>query len=159
MAKKITLDYSFTFPFVDDQKIEGIKAETVKAFETLKNGTGKGNDFIGWRNLPADMLESDEFKEILKVGDEIYNNADLIICVGIGGSYLGSKAVTEALLHPFYNMLPKSERKGPKMLFAGHNISGSYLEAILSQINTEKSVYVNVISTSLFIFVICKYSN
>lgn len=148
MEKKITIDYSFTFPFIDDGKIGAYKEEALKAMDTLSNGNGAGNDFIGWRNLPDNTLSSPEFKKILEVGNEIYQNADLLICVGIGGSYLGSKAVTEALLHPFYNSLPKNKRKGPKILFAGQNISGSWLEAVIEEIESSESVYVNNISKS-----------
>ncbi len=148
MEKKISIDYSFTFPFISDEQMEQYKTEALTAMETLEKGVGAGNDFIGWRSLPTDMLNSAEFKEILEVGKEIYTSADLLICVGIGGSYLGTKAVTEALLHPFHNALPKSKTGGPKILFAGQNISGSWLKAIIDEIETTGSVYVNNISKS-----------
>ena len=148
MEKKISVDYSFTFPFITEEQFDAYKDEALKAMETLENGVGAGNDFIGWRNLPTEMLKSDEFKEILEVGNEIYTKGDLLICVGIGGSYLGTKAVTEALLHPFHNALPKSKTGGPKILFAGQNISGSWLKAIIDEIEATDSVYVNNISKS-----------
>ena len=97
MERKISVDYSFTFPFITDEQFDAYKDEALKAMETLENGVGAGNDFIGWRSLPTDMLKSEEFKEILEVGNEIYTKGDLLICVGIGGSYLGTKAVTDAL--------------------------------------------------------------
>ena len=71
-----------------------------------------------------------------------------MICTGIGGSYLGAKAVTEAFLDPFHNSLNKKERKGPKIVFAGHNVSGNWLNSILNEIDKSKSVYVNPISKS-----------
>ncbi len=148
MEKKITIDYSFTHPFINEIAIESYKDEALKAMETLTKGNGAGNDFIGWRNLPDNTLSSDEFKKIIEVGNEIYKNADLLICVGIGGSYLGSKAVTEALLHPFHNSLPKDKRNGPRILFAGQNISGTWLEAIIAEIESSNSVYINNISKS-----------
>ena len=148
MERKISLDYSFTFPFINDEQFDAYKDEALKAMETLENGVGAGNDFIGWRSLPTDMLKSEEFKEILEVGNEIYTKGDLLICVGIGGSYLGTKAVTEALLHPFHNALSKSKTGGPKILFAGQNISGSWLKAIIDEIEATDSVYVNNISKS-----------
>ncbi len=148
MDKKITLDYSYVYPFIDDDKIAAYKGEALKAFKMLKDGNGAGNDFIGWRNLPQTIKESEEFNKIIEVAKNINKNADLLVCVGIGGSYLGAKAVIEALLPHFYNSLPNSERKGPKIYFAGNNISGSYLEAILEEIGRAESVYVNVISKS-----------
>lgn len=148
MNKKISVDYSYTFPFLNDEKVASYKDEALKAKEKLSKGTGAGNDFIGWRTLPEDALNSKEFSEILDAANEIYKNGDLLICVGIGGSYLGAKAVTEALLNPFYNNLSKEERKGPKIYFAGQNVSGVWLESVLNEIDKLDSVYVNVISKS-----------
>ncbi len=148
MDKKISIDYSYTLPFITEYMINGYKDSVLKAAKTLADGTGEGNDFIGWRQLPTERLNSEELNKIVEVSNEIYENADLLICVGIGGSYLGAKAVTEALCHPFYNMLSDEDRKGPKLLFAGQNISASWMNAILDQIDKCKSVYVNVISKS-----------
>jgi len=148
MDRKVSIDYSFTYPFINDDKMDKYKEEAIKALEILQQGIGQGNDFIGWRDLPERMSKSEEYKEILKVAKEINKNADLLICVGIGGSYLGAKAVTEALLHPFYNSLPKEKRKGPKIIFAGQNISGSWLKAVIEEIESSESVYVNNISKS-----------
>ncbi len=146
--KNISIDYSYTFPFIDDNKINSFIDKAGKAMDTLLNGSGKGNDFLGWLDLPGKTLSSDFIKDIEKISDEIYKSADLLICAGIGGSYLGAKAVADALLHPFYNALSKKERKGPKLIFAGQNISGKWLEAIINEIKVNKSVYVNVISKS-----------
>ena len=148
MDKKISIDYSYTLPFITEDMINGYKDSVLKVAKTLADGTGEGNDFIGWRQLPTERLNSEELNKIVEVSNEIYENADLLICVGIGGSYLGAKAVTEALCHPFYNMLSDEDRKGPKLLFAGQNISASWMNAILDQIDKCKSVYVNVISKS-----------
>lgn len=146
--EKIKIDYSYIYPFVSDSDFEKINKIAKNALLTLKNKTGKGNDFLGWLELPEKMLEKRELNSILEVADEIKENADLLICIGIGGSYLGAKAVTEALFHPFHNNLPKNKRVGPKLLFAGNNISGAWLEAILEEIKDNSSVYVNVISKS-----------
>jgi len=146
--KKISIDYSYTNPFIDDSKIDGYMDEVKKAMNTLLKGTGSGADFLGWRELPNERLQSQELSKIIEVGNEINEKADLLICVGIGGSYLGAKAVLEALSHPFYNYLSKNDRKGPKILFAGQNISGSWLSAVLDEIDKVDSVYVNVISKS-----------
>jgi len=146
--KNISLNYSYTYPFIDDIKINSYSDKAYKAMDTLLKRTGKGNDFLGWIELPGKTLSSGFLGEITKTAEEIYKNADLLICIGIGGSYLGAKAVADALLHPFHNALAKNERKGPKILFAGQNISSKWLEAIINEIKTNKSVYVNVISKS-----------
>jgi len=148
MADKIRLDYSYVFPFISENDIQDYTKKALTAMETLEKGDGAGNDFIGWRDLPQKMLESDELKKIIDVSKEVYEKADIFICIGIGGSYLGAKAVIEALTHPFYNSLSKNERSGPKILFAGQNISGKWLEAVLDEIDKVDSVYVNVISKS-----------
>lgn len=148
MDKKITIDYSYTIPFITEDEIDGYKSEVIKVAEVLEKGTGAGADFIGWRELPNERLSSQELAKIIEVANEIYEKADLLICVGIGGSYLGAKAVTEALLHPFYNFLSKNDRNGPKIIFAGQNISSSWLKAVLDEIDKVDSVYINVISKS-----------
>lgn len=148
MSHKISIDYSYTIPFISENDIESYKADALKAMDVLLNKSGKGNDFLGWIDLPENADRSDELVQIIETGKEINDNADLFICIGIGGSYLGAKAVTEALLHPFYNMLSQEERKGPKIVFAGQNISGSWLEAVLNEIDNSTSCYVNVISKS-----------
>ena len=148
MDGKITLDYSFTFPFINQEKIDNYKNEVFSAMDTLYNGSGPGNDYLGWTTLPDDMLDSEEFKSILETGNEIFEKADLLICTGIGGSYLGAKAVTEALLDPLHNICPGDERSGPRILFAGQNISGTWLNAVLKEIDRTESVYVNIISKS-----------
>jgi len=84
MEKKITIDYSYVYPFIDDKKIEFYKGEALKALKMLKNGDGLGNDFIGWRNLPEVMKKSEELNRIIEVAKNINKNGDLLVCVGIG---------------------------------------------------------------------------
>ncbi len=148
MAEKITIDYSYVFPFISEKDIEDYSNKAIESLKILENGSGAGNDFLGWLELPQNMLSSEELKKIIEVANEIYEKADLFICIGIGGSYLGAKAVIESLTHPFYNSLSKNDRNGPKILFAGQNISGKWLEAVLDEIDKVDSVYVNVISKS-----------
>jgi glucose-6-phosphate isomerase len=148
MSKKLSIDYSYTFPYINDNDIIPFKDKAIKAMDLLVSGKGQGSDFLGWLDLPSKTLSLPELNSILQTGNEIYENADLFICIGIGGSFLGAKAVTDALLHPLYNFLPKNDRNGPKILFAGQNISGSWLSAILDEIDKVDSVYINVISKS-----------
>ena len=104
---------------------EDVKAyqETVNAIdETLRNGTCKGNDFIGWLNWANDY-DKEEFARIKKAAEKIRSDSDVLVVIGIGGSYLGARAAVEMLQHSFYNALDKDKRKGPAIFFAGNNIS------------------------------------
>lgn len=148
MPNKITLDYSYVFPFISENDIEAHKIKALDAMKLLESKKGAGNDYLGWLELPQKAMESEFFKELINIGNEIYNNADLFVGIGIGGSYLGAKAVIEALLDPLHNSLEKKDRNGPKILFSGHNISGKWLESILGGIERTESVYINVISKS-----------
>jgi glucose-6-phosphate isomerase len=148
MPKKIVLDYSYVLPFIKESDIEKTADEAFAAMDTLFSKSGAGNDYLGWLDLPERMLDSDELTQILETGNQIYKDGDLLVCIGIGGSYLGGKAVTEALLHPFYNMLDKKERKGPRIIFVGHAINGRLMDAVIDEIDRSESVYVNVVSKS-----------
>ncbi len=148
MPEKIKVDYSYTFPFITENDINSIKDKVQDKLNMLLNKEGLGNDYLGWLDLPDEILSSDYLKDIVEIGNEIYNNADVLICIGIGGSYLGAKAVIDALIHPLHNSQNKEDRNGPKIIFAGHNINGKWLEAILNEIEKTDSIYVNVISKS-----------
>jgi len=88
----------------------------------LHEKTGEGSDYLGWVDLP-NSYDREEFTRIKNTAEKIRKQCDVFIVVGIGGSYLGAKAAIEMLNHSFYNELPKEKRKGPKIYFAGHNIS------------------------------------
>lgn len=104
------------------------------------------NEFLGWLELPTNY-DKEEYERIHKAAKRIRKNSDILIVIGIGGSYLGSKAVIEALSHNFDSMLPKSKRKNPLVMFAGQNISGTYLDDLL-EIIEGKDISINVISKS-----------
>jgi glucose-6-phosphate isomerase len=148
MPEKIKIDYSYTFPFINEDDINSIEKKVQEKLKALLNKKGLGNDYLGWIDLPNKVLSSDYINEIIEVGNEIYSKADLIICIGIGGSYLGAKAIINALIHPLHNCQNNDDRNGPKILFTGHNINGKWLEAIITEIEKADSVYVNVISKS-----------
>lgn len=148
MPEKIKIDYSYTFPFINEDDINSIEKKVQEKLKLLLNKKGLGNNYLGWFDLPDKVLSSDYLNQIIEVGNEIYNKADVLICIGIGGSYLGAKAVIEALIHPIHNCQNKEDRNGPKIYFAGNNINGKWLEAILDEIEKSDSVYVNVISKS-----------
>lgn len=141
---KITLDYSKTG--INKHEVEFFEAQVKLAHEMLHNKTGAGNDFLGWIDLPADYDKA-EFERIQQAAEIIKNDSDVLIVIGIGGSYLGARACIEALSHTFYNSLSKEQRKTPAVYFVGNNISGTYLKNLLD-VCEGKEVSVNVISKS-----------
>ena len=143
---KLSLDLSNVSSFVSEEKLMGMEAEVKAAVKTLEEGTGAGNDFLGWINLPTDY-DKEEFDRIKKAVEKIKSDSDVLVVVGIGGSYLGARAAIELLSHTFYNKLSKEERKAPEVYFAGNSISGTYL-AHLIQVIGDRDFSVNVISKS-----------
>lgn len=143
---KLSLDLSNVSSFISEEKLMGMEAEVKAAVKTLEEGTGAGNDFLGWINLPTDY-DKEEFDRIKKAAEKIKSDSDVLVVVGIGGSYLGARAAIELLSHTFYNKLSKEERKAPEVYFAGNSISGTYL-AHLIQIIGDRDFSVNVISKS-----------
>lgn len=141
---KLKFDYSNAM--IKEHEYEYLKPQILTAHKLLHEGTGAGNDYIGWLDYPI-SYDKDEFTRIKVAADNIRNKADVLIVIGIGGSYLGAKTVIDALSHSFYNELPKEKRKGPKIYFAGHQISGTYLNDLLEMIE-DQSVCLNVISKS-----------
>lgn len=128
---------------LSNDKINEIAPKAVQAMETLHNKTGEGNDFLGWVTLPTDY-DKEEFDRIKKSAQYIKDNADILIVIGIGGSYLGARAVIEALKSPNYNALKKDT---PDIYFIGNSISPSMLTELVS-ICEGKDICVNVISKS-----------
>ena len=128
---------------VKPSDLEAINSKAVEALKTLDGKTGEGNDFLGWTSLPEDY-DKDEFERIKKAADYIKNNADVLIVIGIGGSYLGARAVIEALKSSNYNLLAKDT---PQIFFIGNSISPTSLNEIVS-LCEGKDICVNVISKS-----------
>ncbi len=138
----IKFEASFAAQFLRENDLKGLEAQVKAAHEMIENKNGLGNDFLGWVNLPTDY-DKEEFDRIKKAAQKIKNDTDILIVIGIGGSYLGARAAIEFLKGPFYNDLAD----GPKIYFAGNNISGSYLDDIL-KLCEGKRVSVNIISKS-----------
>lgn len=126
----LTFDYSHALPFIETNQIEKLGATAENAAQRLSDKTGAGNDYVGWLDLPNKMNAA-ALESIKTAASKIQKQSDAVIVIGIGGSYLGSKAAIEALTHSFYNELPKEKRKTPAMYFAGTNISGTYLTHLL----------------------------
>ena len=130
---------------VSPEEIKNLAPLVKTAAEILHKGQGAGSDFIGWVDLPA-QINLDELNRIKKAADKIAGNSDLLVVVGIGGSYLGARAVIDALSHSFYNLLG-DKRKRPLIVYAGNNISGKYLKELFDLFEG-KEISVNVISKS-----------
>jgi len=113
------------------------------AIDTLVHATGAGSEYTGWVDLP-NSYDKEEYARIKKCAEKIYNNADALVVIGIGGSYLGARAVIEFLLSQRYN---ETLRKGPKIYFVGNGISGEDLNQVLELVGG-RNIYVNVISKS-----------
>lgn len=139
----IKLNAKYLEPFVQSHELDAIAPLVSAAHKTLESRSGLGNDFLGWVNLPEDY-DKDEFERIKKAAQRIQEKADVLIVIGIGGSYLGARAAIELLKSPFYNNLKKDT---PDIYFVGNNISPTYLNEILS-ICEGKDICVNVISKS-----------
>ena len=123
--------------------MEAMKAQTMLAADTVMNKTGEGNDFLGWLDLPVDY-DKEEFSRIKAAAAKIKANSDILIVIGIGGSYLGARAAIELLKSPMYNSLKKDT---PDIYYVGNNISPTYLNEVIS-ICEGRDISVNVISKS-----------
>lgn len=138
--------YDYTQTGIQGAAVSALEAEVAAAHKTLHEKSGAGADFLGWVEWPA-TYDTDEYARLKQTAARIRENADALVVVGIGGSYLGTRAVLEALAHPFHNQISKEQRKAPEIYFLGHHISSSYTQKLLELLET-KSVYVNVISKS-----------
>jgi glucose-6-phosphate isomerase len=139
---KLTIDR--IYGFAPKESVYGYKKEIEAHNAALDNKTGKGNDFLGWVNLPSSIKES-EIKDIENVAASFKSKAEIIVVIGIGGSYLGAKNVLEALSHSFQPLLKKQQN--PLILFAGQNISEDYMHELL-QVLADRSYGIVVISKS-----------
>ena len=146
MEKDVIFDYSKAAAFIHEEEIAGIKAGVQAARETLVEKTGAGNDFLGWIDLPVDY-DKEEFGRIKKAAEKIQKDSDVLLVIGIGGSYLGARAAIEFLSHSFYNNLPKEKRKTPEIYFVGNSISCKYIHDLMDLLDG-KDFSINIISKS-----------
>ncbi|EOH98448.1 glucose-6-phosphate isomerase [Enterococcus haemoperoxidus ATCC BAA-382] len=142
----IQFDYSNLAPFVADHELEYMQAQVTAVDKALREGTGAGSDFTGWIDLPENY-DKDEFARIKKAAEKIQSDSEILVVIGIGGSYLGARAAIEFLHHSFNNLLPADERKTPQIFFAGNSISSTYLADLINVIG-DRDFSVNVISKS-----------
>lgn len=143
---KVTFDYSKAKGFISDHEVESMKKITLQAKDELLSREGAGNDFLGWIDLPTEY-DKEEFARIKKAAEKIQKDSEVLVVIGIGGSYLGARAAIEFLRHNFYNMVSKEIRKTPEIYFAGNSISSTYLKHLVDVIG-DRDFSVNVISKS-----------
>ncbi len=141
--KMVRLNEKYLKGFVSEEEIAAMQEEINKADSTLMNRTGEGSDFLGWIDLPVDY-DKEEFDRILKAAEKIKKSCDILVVIGIGGSYLGARAAIEYVKSPLYNALSKNT---PDIYFAGNSISSSAMAELLA-ICEGKDVCINVISKS-----------
>lgn len=143
---KVTFDYSKASAFISDEEVSYMEKLVADAKEQLVSKSGAGNDFLGWIDLPVDY-DKDEFARIKQAAEKIQSDSEVLIVIGIGGSYLGARAAIEFLRHGFYNNLSKEARKTPEIYYAGNSISGTYLKGLLDVVG-DRDFSVNIISKS-----------
>ncbi|WP_046178502.1 glucose-6-phosphate isomerase [Domibacillus tundrae] len=142
----IKFDYSNALPFFGEHEIDYLRDAVKVAHHSLHEKTGQGNEYLGWIDLPEDY-DKEEFARIQKSAEKIRNDSDVLIVIGIGGSYLGARAAIDMLNHSFYNVLSAEKRNGPQVFFAGNNISSTYMSDLIEVLDG-KNWSINVISKS-----------
>ena len=139
---KLNLKYSG----IEQKSIMQYKEKVEQIHQDLHSRTNDQKDFVGWLNLPTNY-DKEEFERIKKSAQKIQKDSEVLIVIGIGGSYLGARAVIESLTNTFYNMLPEKQRKFPQILYVGNNLSPNYVNDLIEVLGT-KDFSINVISKS-----------
>ncbi|WP_343102052.1 glucose-6-phosphate isomerase [Romboutsia sp. MSSM.1001216sp_RTP31141st1_G3_RTP31141_220114] len=142
----IKFDYSKALGFFKQHEIDCMQTYVDAAHRMIHEKTGLGNDFLGWVELPNNY-DKEEFSRIKKAADKITSDSDVLLVIGIGGSYLGARAAIEMVSHSFRNNLEREDRKSPQIYYVGNNISSTYMMDLLDVIK-DKEVSINVISKS-----------
>ena len=143
---KVTFDYSKAAPFIRDHEVESMKKLALDAKDLLVSRKGAGNDFLGWIDLPENY-DKEEFARIKKAAAKIQSDSEVLLVIGIGGSYLGARAAIEFLRHSFYNTVSKEIRKTPEIYFVGNSISSTYIKHLMDVIG-DRDFSINMISKS-----------
>jgi glucose-6-phosphate isomerase len=142
----LRFDYSNALSFVGKNELEQLRKPVELAHELLHNKSGAGNDYLGWLDLPLNY-DREEFARIKQAAKRIQADSDVLVVIGIGGSYLGARAAIEMLSHSFYNIVSREKRKTPQIFFAGHQISSTYMKDLL-EVLEGVDVSLNVVSKS-----------
>ncbi|CAM4260453.1 glucose-6-phosphate isomerase [Lederbergia lenta] len=142
----IKFDYSKALAFFNEHEITYLQGAVETAHKQLHEQTGAGSDYLGWIDLPVDY-DREEFSRIQTAASKIKQDSDVLLVIGIGGSYLGARAALEMLNHSFYNAVSKEQRKAPQIIFVGNNISSTYMTDVMDLLDG-KDFSINVISKS-----------
>ena len=143
---KVTFDYSRAKDFIREEEVQNMAVQVAAAKEVLVSKSGAGNDYLGWIDLPVDY-DKEEFARIKKAAAKIQSDSEVLVVLGIGGSYLGARAAISFLSSNFYNESTKEDRGTPEIYFAGNSISASYLNDLVKVIG-DRDFSINVISKS-----------
>ena len=134
----LSINYQNVLPFLREYELEYLYNMAKNANELLENSKGAGNDFLGWVNLPSEALKT--IKEINTLAKEIRDNAEVLVSVGIGGSYLGARAVIESFINPF-----SSAKKGnTQVIYACHNMNGEYFKYLLDYLEGKDKAFLRI---------------
>ena len=146
MANKVTFDYSKASSFIQEHEMEYMSELAAQAKDKLVAKTGAGNDFLGWIDLPVDY-DKEEFARIKKAAEQIRSDSEVLLVIGIGGSYLGARAAIDFLGHSFANVVSKELRKSPEIYYVGNSISSTYLKDLIDVVG-DRDFSINMISKS-----------
>ena len=146
MANKVTFDYSKATGFIQEHEMQYMSELAAQAKDKLVSKSGAGNDFVGWVDLPVDY-DKEEFARIQKAADKIREDSEVLLVIGIGGSYLGARAAIEFLGHSFANIVSKDVRKSPEIYFVGNSISSTYISDLIEVVG-DRDFSINMISKS-----------
>lgn len=146
MGTKVTFDFSKAAGFIREHEVQAFEGIADAAKEVLVSRSGLGSDYLGWIDLPVDY-DKEEFDRIKKAAAKIQSDSEVLVVIGIGGSYLGARAAIEFLRHGFYNNIKKDQRKTPEIYYAGNSISSGYLQGLIDVVG-DRDFSVNIISKS-----------
>lgn len=142
----VSFNYEKALSFFEKQEITNLEPFVHTAHQMIHERIGAGKDFLGWLDLPRNY-NREEYTRIKAAADKIKKDSDILLVIGIGGSYLGAKAALEMLNHSFQNLLSKDQRQVPQIIFVGHHLSSTYMTELFD-ILKDKDFSINVISKS-----------
>ena len=142
----IKLTYDKALQFFSEDELDNLTPLVTTAHQLLHEKTGAGNEFLGWVDLPENY-DKEEYARIKLAADKIRQNSDILLVIGIGGSYLGARAALDMLNHSFQNLLSKKKRNAPQIIFVGHHLSSTYMSELFDLLK-DKDFSINVISKS-----------
>ncbi|AFS77668.1 glucose-6-phosphate isomerase B [Gottschalkia acidurici 9a] len=141
-----SVEFDYSNSLIKEHEIVALKQQIDIIHDNIHNKVGIGNEYLGWVDYPINY-DKKEFEDIKRVSEKIKQDSDIMIVIGIGGSYLGARAVIESLQHSFHDLLPKEKSNNTKILFVGNNLSSTYISELMESIEG-KDISLNVISKS-----------